>query len=915
MARGATLHIGCRGVVTEPSALKAGAVGALRRADNAVSSRDGLIEPRPGFQRDATLVTATTPGASYTPRAILPYDGEMIALSWDGSGAWDVRYLEAGDDITGTVTPPDYSFCDPHGVEARGNFYLCTSSGMQKLTANDDTAFGVVGKEVVGVDGTRAALTHNSPTGIPGNTAVAYRALIRSEDESGYIIKSAPSGYVRQYNPDGVALVSSFTLRVRLSDSVEAGDYVELYRSRGIVGDNSTALFPSDEMFLAGTALLVSADITAGYVDILDATNDEDLGEALYTNSGVEGILRANTPPPVAKDVCNFKGCTWYFNTTTRYQQILILKSVEGWLATVGDSLLYDPAGLSAQAFIADTTNLSAVLSISPGTDVEWDLLKVGQRITNMSGVVGAKVVSWNEGGATITLDVAATATASNVNGRIVDWIQIGSGGEIYEAHNDFDVDQGWTDSSTRIAEASLSLVEAINGDYETTGIRATYLSAAGGSQGVILLDKPAAETDANISVTVAGEDPWQSDTDFESKRDENPNRAYYSKWQLPEAVPITSFIDFGDKQSAILRGIALENALLVFTTKGIYRITGGASTNEELWTKETVTETAHLLSAEAVCVLDNACYAWTNRGLIVVNEYDWQLLSSPVIGDQLRTQEQEFLPGNDTARTQVFMVASPQRKLVFLSPGPTTAPVYWWAFSPESKAFTRWNMREGAYCAAYNPAHGLLYLGRYRTANWEVRVEREGSLSATVCKDDTHAITIATVTADHITVSAADQWEPRIGDVVTQGAVRSVVTAVTGSDIYLPTTGLTAAAATATEGLPMVLEWQPHFLGSPSNLVHNREMSFNFSGVDLDGTSIPVLVGGINHISGTASFAPAATLAEAGPHQPIRSFVPREISRATCLLPALSVYETGYYFALGSIAVLYDSASERSDR
>lgn len=66
---------------------------------------------------------------------------------------------------------------------------------------------------------------------------------------------------------------------------------------------------------------------------VTDITNEtfRNSGEILYNNpvSG-EGILQSNDVPPVAKDICNYQGYTFYGNTRINHQQTLTAVSIDG---------------------------------------------------------------------------------------------------------------------------------------------------------------------------------------------------------------------------------------------------------------------------------------------------------------------------------------------------------------------------------------------------------------------------------------------------------------------------------------------------------------------------------------------------------------------------------------------------------
>src|SRR5678815_2759779 len=60
------------------------------------------------------------------------------------------------------------------------------------------------------------------------------------------------------------------------------------------------------------SATITSTDLSNGYIDYTDESPDEFLGANLYTNSNQEGISQANSIPPWARFVAEYKGHTFY---------------------------------------------------------------------------------------------------------------------------------------------------------------------------------------------------------------------------------------------------------------------------------------------------------------------------------------------------------------------------------------------------------------------------------------------------------------------------------------------------------------------------------------------------------------------------------------------------------------------------
>lgn len=94
-------------------------------------------------------------------------------------------------------------------------------------------------------------------------------------------------------------------------------------------------------------------------------------------------------------------------------------------------------------------------------------------------------------------------------------------------------------------------------------------------------------------------------------------NRIYYSKFQQPEAVPITNFLDVGASDKAILRIFPLRDSLFVFKEDGLFRISGEvAPFNLALFDSSCVA-----IAPDSISVANNLVYAWTTQGVVTVTE------------------------------------------------------------------------------------------------------------------------------------------------------------------------------------------------------------------------------------------------------------------------------------------------------
>lgn len=105
-------------------------------------------------------------------------------------------------------------------------------------------------------------------------------------------------------------------------------------------------------------------------------------------------------------------------------------------------------------------------------------------------------------------------------------------------------------------------------------------------------------------------------------------NAVAFSKPDRADAVPLVSVIRCGPNDAEVQRMVPYRDRLLVFTTRGVYQITGSS------FADFAVTPYAldlHLLAREAVCACEDAVYAWCREGLVRLADTGWTVISTPI--------------------------------------------------------------------------------------------------------------------------------------------------------------------------------------------------------------------------------------------------------------------------------------------
>jgi hypothetical protein len=156
-----------------------------------------------------------------------------------------------------------------------------------------------------------------------------FRIIERVKAELPGVIPTAlQTAYITPYTMTERANV---LLTITVPSTIDSDYFVQVYRTRNFTADGVQTLGDSggipvvadDEMRLVYEAFPTSAEIAAEEIDFLDNYPEELIqnNANLYTNPETgAGILKANYPPPFAKDINTFKNVTFYANTQTAYQ-------------------------------------------------------------------------------------------------------------------------------------------------------------------------------------------------------------------------------------------------------------------------------------------------------------------------------------------------------------------------------------------------------------------------------------------------------------------------------------------------------------------------------------------------------------------------------------------------------------------
>lgn len=267
----------------------------------------------------------------------------------------------------------------------------------------------------------------------------------------------------------------------------------------------------------------------------------------------------------------------------------------------------------------------------------------------------------------------------------------------------------GFTSIGQAIAETSQSLIDVINQNSNEI-VYASYISSTTSLPGMIQftarnISSPVFTVTAN-NATTGGEFSPNLTTGSPSANSVNPNRLYFSKYQQPEAVPLTNYLDIGPKDKAIIRIVPLRDSLFVFKQDGIYRVTGDIAPNFSVILFD---NSVHIIAADTAGILNNQVYVLTDGGVASVSETGVGIISRPIEN----VLKQIFSPIYPNFSTASFGLGyeSDRSFLIWTVTNPEdTYATQCFRYNTFTQSWTRWNKPQN--CAVLDTLSNLMFFG-----------------------------------------------------------------------------------------------------------------------------------------------------------------------------------------------------------
>lgn len=720
-------------------------------------------------------------------------------------------------------------------------------------------------------------------TGIPANTTVSSSPLFGTELEM---------------SNNATANGSITVTAVRL--------FYQIYRTDPVVIADTND--PGDEMFLVYEDWFNATDLSNGYVDVTDYVPALNGGTELYTNATAEGIEQANSPCEAASNaagtyaergvIANYADCIFAAVFKPRIQQTVNLLAV----LTTG--------GINARSFTADTSSGSPTLSsVSSFTGIA-----TGMRVKGTGIPADTTISSFNSGGGTITMSANASATNSGVTIVAGDVITVD--GVNYYAYNaetianrEFLVS---TNSSAAVAvrDTAQSFVRVFNRSTSTTNFYAHYTSQINKYPGKILIVARSDRSTATKTISVSGHpQAWEPNlsTPLNFLSASNFSKITYSKPNLPLAFPANNEIVLPENAVPVSFKV-LRGALLVLSTKGLFRIIGSYGlfrlemVDESIIAAKDNTTFRHWYDG---VVLQNTAYFMTTQGVVATTGTGTEVVSenvNPLLFDNSSTGQPFVEPNNQ----------------LVLFPVSTGTLVY-------NARFDLWTFIDTLLISG-EVSSRFVVPKLYMINTTGSVISQSNNLLAWVASDlydSTTSVTISSVSSSALTVTLSADPSASVGDVILQGGSSQTITAVAGAVLTVSSvSGFSAGAATLYRGYDCTALYSPiKTQGNTGEVTQAHiimdvpDLTGNYANNATSGLTVPVYYRSKTDNQSSAVLSTAKFYTPESVPDDLRYLSPRSVKRFSNIAPGFKSRTCRQHYRFSGMELEFEPISERTKR
>ena len=620
-----SIHIDLRGVLTSTSGLTR-STSSLKLAQNAVVEGPGIVRKAPALRstaengEDETYVysldgyvhTVRQGSPSVATVSLNPAITTTGMVKADATAIYEkVKGTEFG---TSSLGDPTLTTIDPDsladGIELYRKMDVDFPTGRQQSVKVGDSIYFTTGNQGIHRYTLDGAQWVRRPAGVPkalppfferwngddtqadvsaipaenwleNNYAVAYRVVWFFEFPDGRRIYGPPSARMVFWNKSGSTArvlmwipipFATNTVGTVLTDDPATYGF-EVYRS--VSSNLGSGTWPNDilyqvgEQYVDGTTL-VADDMAANAVSFYDNTPEADAfkPKELYTN--LSGGTNAKHPPENFLALTEWRNRLWGSLYKERHYMELTM---------FGLPVNNDVLAISGEDYVFKTSNSGVDpnwVKIESGYGIEANLFFTAQSLCSAINEYSTKVYAYL---------VSAPGATTMANGAGVTIILEHREVSSYSVTKDFNV----------------------------------YFSSA---------------TAVELAPKFRPYDPNSTFNIVYSKSEVKKNVVWCSEYGEPDAWPADDRFSFvlGDSNVEVLAMKPLEEGLYVFTTRGLYRISGRSVSS---FIPELIDETFVLVGDECVTSAEGSLWAWSTQGFAKISLGRVEYVSGP-IQDQL---------------------------------------------------------------------------------------------------------------------------------------------------------------------------------------------------------------------------------------------------------------------------------------
>lgn len=311
----------CKGEHTYASDLSGVPAGSLRLGLNININRQGIAEPRRGYN----LLEYPLPSSSDRARRLVFWNDSLFVHY----GSTFAYYNPAsGPTSLGSLSAPSDATSVRYVSASNKNLYITSSAGLLKTDAITTSLYAAGVPKAQHID----LAVAGAGTAVDNNKYVTYRYVLGRKDANSVRVIGGVSGRFTIQNTAGSA--QNVTVTCYLPTGLNTTYFIQVYRTKP--ADTSDT---GDECQLCHEAPLSSTNVSNGYVVVTDVVPEGLLGATLYTASSQEGAANDNARPPLARDVAEYKNCLFFADVTSPHRFACSLVSVDGTGLVAGDTV------------------------------------------------------------------------------------------------------------------------------------------------------------------------------------------------------------------------------------------------------------------------------------------------------------------------------------------------------------------------------------------------------------------------------------------------------------------------------------------------------------------------------------------------------------------------------------------------